>query len=75
MVSITDSADKSLSKLRESVEDRGAWCAAVHGSQRVRDNLATEQQHRALQLNQVVTCRLSHYPIKGTKQEPVDAAL
>ena len=51
MVSITDSADKSLSELRESVEDRGAWCATVHGSQRVRDNLATEQQHRALRLN------------------------
>ena len=26
---ITDSADMSLSKLREIVEDRGAWRAAV----------------------------------------------
>ena len=31
LVGSTDSMDMNLSMLREIVEDRGAWCAAVHG--------------------------------------------
>ena len=41
---ITDSLEMSLSKLREMAKDRDAWCAAVHGVQRVRHDLEAEQQ-------------------------------
>ena len=30
--SITDSMDMNLSKLQETVEDRGAWYAVIHGT-------------------------------------------
>ena len=43
---ITDSMHMGLSKLRELVMDREAQRAAVCGGQRVRHDLATEQQPR-----------------------------
>ena len=36
--------DMNLSKLQEIVKDRGAWLLQPTGLQRVRHNLATEQQ-------------------------------
>ena len=43
--SITDSMNTNLRKLREIVKDREAWCVAVHGLQRVRHDLVTEQEY------------------------------
>ena len=36
---ITDSMGRSLSKLQETVKDRGAWWAAVHGVAKSRTRL------------------------------------
>ena len=41
---ITGSMGMNLSKIQEVIKDRGAWCAAVHGLQTVRHDLATKQQ-------------------------------
>ena len=39
--STTGSMDLNLSKLWETVEDKGAWSTAVHGSPRVRQDFET----------------------------------
>ena len=48
---ITDSMDKSLSKLWEMVKDREAWVCCSPWGHRVRQDLATEQQHSTLKIN------------------------
>ena len=36
--------DMNLSKLQETVKDREAWCAAIHGVTKSWTQLVTEQQ-------------------------------
>ena len=38
--SITDSMDMNLSKLQETVEDRGVWRAIVHGVSKTQTRLS-----------------------------------
>ena len=39
---ITDTMDVSLSEVQGLVMDREAWCAAIHGAQRVGHDWTTE---------------------------------
>ena len=65
--SITDTMDMSLSKLREIVKDREAWCAAVHGVMKCQTHLSD----RTTTIAQCVQC--GSWTIKKTECWRTDA--
>ena len=44
---ITDSTDMNMSKLRETVKDREAWCAADHGVAKSQTGLSEQYSSNA----------------------------
>ena len=58
---ITNSMDMNLSELQETVKDREAWQAAVHGLQRVGIDLATEEQYlKVISIIEKASVQFSH---------------
>ena len=66
---ITDSMDVSLSELQELVMDREAWCAAIHGSQRVGHDWVTELNWTELTQKIMAPGPISSWEIDGETVE------
>ena len=59
--SITDSMDRNLSKLWETMEDRGAWCATVHRVTKSRMQLTDWTELNSHRLGPMLSSTHIHY--------------
>ena len=66
--SISDSVDMNLSKLQETVEDRGAWSAAVH---ELTESDATELLNNSKHTR--ASCFVSDSPIQGVPRGSISS--
>ena len=67
--SITDLMVMNLSELQETMKDRGAWHAAVQESQRVEQDLVTEQQQQR-RPRSLIGNRSSHLILETEGSQP-----
>ena len=65
--SITDSMDVNLNRLWEKVEDRGAWCATVHGHE-FEQTLGESGRQRSLVCYSPWGCRVRHNLVTEKQQ-------
>ena len=74
---ITNSMDMSLSKLRELVMDREAWCAVIHGvvkSHKSRDiTLPTKVRLVRVMVFPVVICGCESWTVKKAERRRINA--